>query len=347
MQQVALKTRIDRSVSTDDPVVLVAADENYVRPLAVTLLSAARTLRAGSQLRVVVLDGGIEASSWAGLCETLVDYPISVESIRPDPTLFEDLGISHHISHTAYFRLMAGQLLPPEIERVIYLDSDTLVQEDLNQLWELDLGNQYCLAAVDIACPFVDASSHSGSARRSLPWLAAFNPIPNWRQLGIDHGSLYFNSGVMVLNLARWRREKVHRKLLSCLRENRPHVWCWDQYALNVVFANEWGRLESRWNQGAHVFEYPSKNAVPIPPDEFATMRDHPAIIHFTTEYKPWDFESTHPQRELFFQALDQTAWRGWRPEKRSFSLLHEWNQFAARTIRRFAVASRRLRYGV
>ena len=347
MPQTALKIRIDRAVGTADPVVLVAADENYVRPLAVTLLSAAQTLRAGSQLRVVVLDGGIEASSWAGLCETLVDYPISVESIRPDGRLFDDLGISHHISHTAYFRLLAGQLLPPEIDRVIYLDSDTLVQEDLNQLWELDLGSNYCLAAVDIACPFIDASSHTESARGALPWLAAFNPVSNWRELGLEQESLYFNSGVMVLNLDRWRREKIHRKLLSCLRENPSHVWCWDQYALNVVFANQWKQLDARWNQGAHVFEYPSDDAMPIPAEEFAVMRDHPAIIHFTTEYKPWDFESTHPLRSRFFETLDQTAWKGWRPKQRPFSMLHEWNQFAARNIRRLAIASRRLRYRV
>lgn len=347
MQQTALKTRIDRSVSTDDPVVLVAADENYVRPLAVTLLSAAQTLRAGSQLRVIVLDGGIEASSWVGLCETLVDYQVSLESIRPDPSLFEDLGISHHISRTAYFRLMAGQLLPPEIERVIYLDSDTLVREDLNQLWELEMGDDYCLAAVDIACPFVDASAQLRTARRALPWLAAFTPVPNWRQLGLKQESSYFNSGVMVLNLDRWRREKIHRKLLSCLRDNQTHVWCWDQYALNVVFAGQWGRLESRWNQGAHVFEYPTERSVPIPTDEFVTMRDRPAIIHFTTEYKPWDFESTHPLRERFFDLLDETAWRGWRPQKRAFSFVHEWNQFAARNIRKLAVATRRLRYRV
>jgi lipopolysaccharide biosynthesis glycosyltransferase len=347
MLQPTLKTRLDRHLTTDDPVVLVAADENYVRPLAVTLLSAARTLRAGSQLRVIVLDGGIEPTSWTGLCETLVDYPVSLESVRPDPRLFQDLGISHHISHTAYFRLMAGQLLPVEIERVIYLDSDTLVQADLNQLWETNLHDHYCLAAVDIACPFVDADFHAASARSSLPWLTAFNPIPNWQSLGIDQESMYFNSGVMVLNLARWRREKIHRKLLSCLRENRAHVWCWDQYALNVVFANQWGRLESKWNQGAHVFEYPSESASPIPSEEFASMRDEPAIIHFTTEYKPWDFESTHPLRDRFFETLDETAWSGWRPEKRPFSLLHEWNQFAARTVRRFAITSRRLRYRV
>lgn len=329
------------------PVVLVAADENYVRPLAVTLLSAAQSLRVGRDLRVVVLDGGISDDSWDKLRASLAGHPVSIQAICPDAKEVQDLVTSHHISHTAYFRLLAARLLPDDIDKVIYLDSDVLVRGDLTELWKADLGNHACLAATDIACPFIHARSADRRFRRSIPYLASLTPIPNWKELGLNPRAAYFNSGVMVLNLALWREEQIDRQLLACLRNNRKHVWCWDQYALNVVFAGRWGQLPSRWNQGAHVYEFPDRRCYPIEADEFQQLFDDPAIIHYTTEYKPWLYRPFHPQRERFFELLDQTQWRGWRPQKPPFDLVHEWNQFAAAFVRRWTILWRKATIGL
>ena len=336
-----------KSVPATDPIVLCASDDNYVKPLAVTLHSAATSLKAGNHLHVILMDGGISESNWMGLRETLHDLPISVHVLRPNSGEFSDLGTSHHITRTAYFRLLAARLLPDSIDKVIYLDSDVLVIEDLTELWNFDVGQNYCLAAVDIACPFVNAyraQSRFRQFRKSIPHLAAISPIPNWRQLELSGSASYFNSGVMVLNLDRWRAESIDKKLLACLRENARHVWCWDQYALNVVFAGQWGKLPARWNQGAHVFEFPDDLHSPIDSAEFIQMRNDPALIHFTTEFKPWDFGSSHPLREKFYERLDQTAWAGWRPERPKFSLKRWWDLRAVHLIRKWVVNYRKAR---
>ncbi|MFT5303679.1 MAG: lipopolysaccharide biosynthesis glycosyltransferase [Mariniblastus sp.] len=340
------------SVSATDPIVLCASDDNYVKPLAVTLLSAVNALRDGSQLHVLLMDGGISESNWTGLRETLFDLPITVHVLRPDRQEIADLGISHHITHTAYFRLLAARLLPDSIKKVIYLDSDVLVKDDLTELWNAELGNHYCLAAVDIACPYVDAYAARSTLapeqrtrlNKAIPHLAAIAPVPNWKALELDGAEPYFNSGVMVLNLARWRAESIDKRLLACLRDNRNFVWCWDQYALNVVFAGQWGKLPARWNQGAHVYEYPDEGSSPIDEAEFIAMRDDPALIHFTTEFKPWDFQPCHPLRDRFYDFLDQTAWSGWRPAKPDFDLKRAWDLTAAHWIRKWVVQYRKFR---
>lgn len=347
IREIREKETFLQSVSTTDPIVLCASDDNYVKPLAVTLHSAATSLKQGNQLHVVLLDGGIGESSWNGLRETLIGLPITVHVLRPNRKEVIDLGISHHITHTAYFRLLAARLLPESIDKVIYLDSDVLVQGDLTELWDLDVGENYCLAAIDIACPYVDAyqaQAKHKNVKKSIPHFAAISPIPNWRQLELDPTEHYFNSGVMVLNLARWRAESIDRKLLACLRDNSAYVWCWDQYALNVVFAGQWGQLPLRWNQGAHVFEYPDESFSPITEKDFVEMRDRPALIHFTTEFKPWEYQPFHPLRERFFEQLDQTAWTGWRPEKPPFQLRRWWDLQAVHWIRRFAINYRKCR---
>jgi len=111
----------------------------------------------------------------------------------------------------------------------------------------------------------------------------------------------------MVLNIRRWREESIDQKLLACLRDNAEHVWCWDQYALNVVFAGQWGRMPLRWNQGAHIFIYPDAASSPLDEPEYQQLRDDPAVIHFTTEFKPWKYHPFHPLRDRFFAALDET----------------------------------------
>ncbi|MEM7782259.1 MAG: glycosyltransferase family 8 protein [Planctomycetota bacterium] len=334
------------SVTTTEPIVLCAADDNYVMPLAVTLHSAASNLEKGNHLHVLLMDGGISESNWIGLRETLFDLPISIHIIRPDRSEIADLTISHHITHTAYFRLLAARLLPKSISKVIYLDSDVLVRGDLTELWNFDLGNDYCAAVVDISCPFINAyHAHQkyGDLKAALPFLNVIEPIRNWRELGLDGSAHYFNSGVMVLNIARWREESIEQKLLACLRDNPDYVWCWDQYALNVVFHGQWKQLPAHWNQGAHVFEYPTAAQCPISKDEFLAMRDDPSVIHFTTEFKPWKYEPFHPSQSLFFEQLDLTAWNGWRPEKPPFSWKRWWDLKAVKLIRNFLIMYRRV----
>lgn len=355
IQQTATALKLTKDVSTTSPVVLCAADESYAMPLAVTLHSAASNLSDGEHLHVVLLDGGISESSWGGLRETLSELPITIDVIRPDLKLVQDLSVSHHISHSAYLRLMADQLLPSWIDKVIYLDSDLIVLDDLCELWQLELGDHYCLAAVDIACPFIDAntfvkshpnqlgtSSTEAASPASVPYIGALTPIRNWRELGIDGSAHYFNSGVMVLNLKRWREENISSRLFACLRNNREYVWCWDQYALNVVFAGQWGKLPARWNQGTHVYEYPDENQAPIEAAQFVQMRDNPAILHYTSEYKPWNFRPFHPDRQRYYQHLDQTAFSQWRPKDPGFRFGDWWTFNIVQFIRRWTVGYRK-----
>jgi lipopolysaccharide biosynthesis glycosyltransferase len=308
-------------------VVACACDDNYAMPLSVMLHSAGKHLRTGSRLTVYFIDGGLSENSWQALRETLADLPVNVFSVDPDYSLVEHLHTSHHVTPAAYLRLLTAEMLPDFVTRAIYLDPDVLVCDDLTWLWELPLDDRYCLAVPDIACPYVDAEAGCENFRLANPYLAAFRPIPNYRDLGLDPASEYFNSGVMVLNLARWREDQVAAQLLDCLESNREHVWCWDQYALNVVFHQSWGRLPLRWNQGAHMLDYPSPERSPVDPEEFRRMRDDPAIIHFTTEFKPWHWHWMHLRGDRFFSALDETAWRGWRPQQPGFS----WPEFQQR----------------
>jgi lipopolysaccharide biosynthesis glycosyltransferase len=325
-----------------DPVLLCAADERYAMPLTVTLLSALHNLKVGSHLEVYLVDGGITPETRQRMESSLVGQPLRLHWIEANGVDLSDLSVSHHISHTAYLRLLADRWVPETLDKVIYLDSDLVIRHSLTELWEADLQDNYCLAVPDIACPFVDARQVSSEQNGALPYLASWRPIPNYDALGVSEHSLYFNSGVMVLNLRRWREERLSERLLQVLRENAEHVWCWDQYALNTVCAGAWGKLPMRWNVGGHLYEYPSVERSPVPPTEYREMTEDPAIIHFTTEFKPWDFYCTHPQRAVFFEFLDKTRWQGWRPVRPPFRIQNQWTRFAVWACRNWIIQYRK-----
>ena len=346
IQQLSNLTNDFSSRNANEPVVICAADDNYARSLTVTLHSAVQHLRTDAHLHAIILDGGISETGWQAIAESLANTPINLYSIRPDLQQVQSLNISHHITHTAYLRLLAGRLLPESIRRAIYFDSDLLIQDDICKLWQLNLGDDFAMAVPDIACPYVDARHADCNYRKSSPYFSALSPIRNWRELKLDPSAYYFNSGMMILNIERMREEAIERRLLECLKENQPYVWCWDQYALNVVFAGHWRALPLHWNVGSHIFEYPDESFSPFHVEDFLQAKQRPSIIHYTTEWKPWDYQNQHPLRDLFFAQLDQTAWRGWRPSKPKPNFRKSWDAFWAEVIKQSYIRYQKLSAG-
>jgi lipopolysaccharide biosynthesis glycosyltransferase len=322
--------------------VACAADDNYAMPLAVTLTSAALSLDDESQLEVHLLNGNINPDNQARLRETAAEFGIQLEWVEADFSVLDALHISHHISHVAYYRLLLSRYLDASFEQILYLDSDLLIRRSISQLWDQPFDGCSLLAVPDVACPLIDARRVT-SSRLARPYLATLRPVGNYRQLGIRAEAPYFNSGVLLIDLESWRQQQMCERLVECLQKNGRHIWCWDQYALNVCLADQWRPISPQWNQGAHIFEFPSERYSPFEEQVFVATRDDPHIVHFTTEWKPWHFENTHPFRDQFFEVLDKTAWQGWRPEKTTFTLKRWWQKQAIQLQKRATIAYRKM----
>ena len=163
------------------------------------------------------------------------------------------------LSMAAYYRLLLSSVLS-EIDKVLYLDVDTVVLGDIKPLFELDMDG-YALAAVKDVVPCFD--DHRTS-------------------LSIPYDMDYFCSAVMLINLKYWRDNKVETELIEFAKRDRV-VYCHDQDALNYVFKHSWYQLPPKWNRF---------NMNYIPARGFRDYRDRfeywhrPMIIHFS-DYKP------------------------------------------------------------
>ncbi|MBA2505360.1 MAG: glycosyltransferase family 8 protein [Thermoleophilaceae bacterium] len=187
-----------------------------------------------------------------------------------------------------WYRVFLPELLPGE-DRLVYLDSDTIVLESLAPLAGIDLGDNL-LGAVDNVL------------------LPEFAHRPE--QLGLPPNRPYFNSGVLVMDLAAMRAANATREVLAWARSTAdPLVWP-EQDALNVVLGARRLRLHPRWNCMNSILLFREAEEV-FSAQELAEAREHPAIRHFEgpAQNKPWDPSCERRDRELYLVHRRRTPW--------------------------------------
>ena len=203
-------------------------------PLAAMLHSALAGLRPGWTITAHVIDAGLSATDRERLTDVAERHGTTIQWHQPLATGLAALPAWGRMTSTTYHRLLLPQLLPAGVSRAIWLDCDLLLTTDLVRLWETDVGDCHLLAVRDSVVPLV--SSRYG--------------IHRWRELGLRRGAQYFNAGVMLLDVDRWREDDVGALAGDYLRQ-APDVMFWDQEGLNAVLTGRWGELDPRWNRMA------------------------------------------------------------------------------------------------
>lgn len=183
--------------------------------------------------------------------------------------------LSNHAHYANYYRLFLTELLPQEVKKVIYLDCDLLVLTDVMPLWEMNEKeiNRYSLWAVS-----------EGTSE------------PKAQALGIENPENYFNSGVMLINLQKWREENLLDKFMSFVQSYPEKIELWDQDVLNAV-CKDYGLLPSAWN---------TKSCQNIKKKKIY-------ILHYTGIHKPWHYLSKHNHKNLYFKYLKKTPWKNFK----------------------------------
>ena len=203
-----------------------------------------------------ILDGGLGEEAQSGLrklaerCHSgvrLICHAVpeaSLEAFVPGPGN----------SRMYYARIGMASVLA-DVERVIYLDSDTLVLGDLSQLWETNRNDSIAMVCRD----------------RKVLQLSEDSP---WPLTPTEANLPYFNSGVMLVDLEKWRAEDIEQRSLDLIsKPSGPYRW-WDQTILNHVLRGKIGFLPQEWNWQSEE----------VPPMDEPALR----VLHYTTGLKPW-----------------------------------------------------------
>lgn len=171
-----------------------------------------------------------------------------------DDALAEISVDDYHLPIESCFRLLLPELLPA-VERVIYLDVDTLVCQSLMELWTTDLKGSCIGAVLDL------------DVQTLLSW--------HLDRIGYAQGEAYFNSGVLLLDLQQMRERQLSQALLDKAQEWKENLFFKDQDLLNFFFKDEVVYLPAQFNMGmSRLNRY--KDGDPL------------TIVHFNGPEKAW-----------------------------------------------------------
>ncbi|HLF31570.1 MAG TPA: glycosyltransferase family 8 protein [Xanthomonadales bacterium] len=278
--------------------VICAADDRYALPLAVMLESLSAHADPAQLIEVYIIDCGLSAPRRARI-ETRARPNLRFHW-RPSMRLPE-LGSPRwgHVSAATFDRLLIERYLPSTTARVLWLDCDLLVLDDITPLFSLPMNDSTLLAVPD---PFIRT-------------LGSPFGVQHWRDLGLPGDEAYFNAGVMLIDMVRWRATQVTSRAIDHVSRYRKELFFNEQEALNAVVAGQWAPLADRWNYSANRFHAKRQSL----------GCEQPAIIHFAGRVKPWNLPDLGPAQELFFTHLDKTAWCGARPNRTARNRLVSW----------------------
>lgn len=271
-----------------------ATDTRYIPHLATSLVSLLTNGGLNFSRIYVIASGGI-SEEFHKLSEFFAQvYGLDITLLELIDKEVSGLQVTGHISLAAYSRLLIAELLPREEDIVLYLDCDTLVVSSIE-----DLGKQ--------------AGSLSAS-KNELLRAVELDDSRHLMQFG-HSGETYFNSGVMLISLDRWRARNVGPQLVEIGRRLSGRLQMWDQDVLNIALEDSWGSLPAEYNEV-------SKQERVL----------NAKIVHFVGATKPWMVGGFHPYREDYVAYRKLTPFAPFRPEGRWAYLVRT---FVPRFIRR------------
>ena len=206
--------------------VACAAEGAYDAHSAAMLHSV--TAHAGTRsVQVHYLHGpGFPGPSKEAIGRMLDERGASVSFIEIDRERVSGLPVVSQFTSAMWYRIFLPDLLP-DVERVLYLDVDTIVADSLEPLWKTDLEGNYLAAVTNV---FLPEHLHRPAS------------------LGLAGPRVYFNSGVLLMNLEEMRRDGCTEALRAYAVESGPRIEWPDQDTLNVVLGPRRVPLHPRWN---------------------------------------------------------------------------------------------------
>ena len=269
--------------------VLMAFDANYAPHGATCLASLLQHSRA--RFDVTIASSADPASfadrirrSFAGNDRITVDIkPFQL----PQDTHFP---LPYTLTPETYLRFWVRELLPGR-SRALYMDPDTIATASVDELWHTDLQGRV-LAAVPIP-------NSTRPATHAMP-----------------PGSLFFNAGVLLIDLDAWEQRDYRDRCLAYLRAHPERALDGDQDILNLVTVGDWLPLDYVWNV-ISPFYRPGSHDLGLSPAEIDRTRKQARIVHFNGANKPWTYLDDHPRKPDYLSARAQTDWK-WQPADRT-----------------------------
>lgn len=255
--------------------ICMACDDKYAIHCASAIASMIDNHKSEEKLEFFILNSAISKKSQSRL-EKLGNTKVSsLKLINVNPLDFKNCPLPEnmHFSLETYFRLKLPDFFP-DFDKVLYIDCDVTVLGDVKELWELDIAGVYAAVCEDIV------------------------PVEHLREFIGDFAN--FNAGVMVINLKKWREDRISQKCFDFIEHHSEKIFFVDQDVLNSMLIPKINYFPRFWN-----LEYMPLNDVVSGLYSEQEIR----LIHHISRMKPWNTPFGHIYADKYFKYLAKTPW--------------------------------------
>lgn len=276
--------------------ILYTCDDNYIWIMGVSLLSLYESNRHMKELEVYLIGDQISKVHKEQIRGIAERYDRCFHFVDVPEIYHNSLNVlASRWPLSAYIRLFAGELLPPEVDRVLYIDCDTIVMDRLDDLDGIDMKQK-------IFCGVKDCIG--GLYKQNI---------------GLEKDSIYLNAGVLLINLDELRTINMKKQIDAFIGKFGLAITYADQDILNGAFKNRIGCLPLRYNLMTIMAVYPYRTVKLLrrPTCFYSEIEQNeavklPCIVHYTTNMetvRPWYSNTNHPFAEVFRHYLSISPW--------------------------------------
>lgn len=199
-----------------------APDDGYMNMTIVSMFSALQN-NIDSEIEFIILYSKLSENSWKKLKGFENKFNCLIRYVQINEAMFKNLPMSKWVTVQAWFRIQIPDLCP-DLDRVLYLDCDTMVNGSLRELFTLDMGEYYVGAVKDVW----DVKKHL-------------------KRLDMKSDS-YFNSGVLLMNCEQFRKDNVFEKIKEYSLTHKKIIKFCDQDTLNKIIDTKKINLPQKYN---------------------------------------------------------------------------------------------------
>lgn len=248
--------------------ILVTLDRGYVYPLC-TMLCSLVDNNPGECINLYVAHSSLTREDFSKIKSALGKSDTEVYPIKIDDRLFENAPTKNRITKETYYRIFAPLYLPRSVDRILYIDPDTIILNSLRVFYQADFGRYLIIGA-----------KHFDGV------------IDNWNKfrLTISKSRHYINAGVMLMNIEKMRQELTAEKVFSSVKKNYFRLFLADQDVINILYDGKIGTYsEYVINLDERCYSRLCRSMSQEKAFEF--VKNYTVIVHYNGKEKPWKSE--------------------------------------------------------
>lgn len=280
--------------------ILYQSDDNYAIFMGVSICSLLENNKNIENIVVYVIDDGISEENISKLQCMVKKYDRKISFVTGQKVL-ENKEITDAFSYAgmrknthSYLKMFFDTLLPELTGYLLYIDCDTAITGSLSELTDLDMQDKVIGMVMD-----------------SLV-------INSKKTVGMQFDDRYYNSGVILIDVERWKKFHCAERILNHIKNVRTYGTV-DQDVLNVVLKEEIFTLPIKYNlQPIHLeYSYNLYSKVYKHKETYYSKGEveeavkTPLVIHYLRYIgeSPWNADNVHPGKVYFDKYLAMSPW--------------------------------------